>query len=64
MKEKAKGTAYKVLELERKLAAYEKVHDEEIDELRQLLSELKEEVLTPEDEGEAGRHEEAGASIG
>lgn len=64
MSEKAKGTAYKVLELERKLAAYKKVHDEELNELRYLLSELKDEVLTSGDERTTGRHEETGTSMG
>lgn len=41
-----RDAAYRVLELERRIAAYQKVHDEELDELRQLLSELKDEVLT------------------
>jgi hypothetical protein len=46
MSEMPRDAAYRVLELERRIAAYQKVHDEELDELRQLLSELKDEVLT------------------
>ena len=46
MNKLAKEFAYRVLELERKLAAYQRVHAEELDELENLLSELKEQILS------------------
>lgn len=61
MSEMPRDAAYRVLELERKIAAYQKVHDEELDELRQLLLELKDEVLTSASDRNAESRVESGA---
>lgn len=45
MNEQRKDVAHRILELEHKFAAYKKLHDEELDELRQLLEQLSEDVL-------------------
>lgn len=37
--------AYRILQLERSLAAYRRLHSEELDELERCLTELKTEVL-------------------
>lgn len=62
MNEMPRDAAYRVLELERKIAAYQKVHDEELDELRQLLLELKDEVLTSSGVGRAENSIETGGA--
>ena len=56
--ETGRDIGYRILELESRLAAYRKVHAEELDELQHLLSELKEDVLAShggEGAGAAGR---------
>lgn len=45
MNEPMRDPARRILELEQRLAAYQKLHAEEIDELRQLLLKLTKEVL-------------------
>lgn len=45
MNRNQESVAYHILELERRLAAYQKVHTEELDELKELLLELKDDFL-------------------
>lgn len=52
MGETGKDIGYRILELESRLSAYRKVHAEELDELQQLLSNLKEDVLASRGGGE------------
>ncbi len=38
--------AYRVLRLEQQLDAYQRLHGEELEEIRRALSELKDQILT------------------
>ena len=49
MDEARKDVAYLILELEHKIVAYQKLHAEELAELRQALSQLTEVVLASAD---------------
>jgi len=45
MMEKEKDLAYRVLRLEQQLESYQKLHAEELDEIRKALAEIKAEIL-------------------
>jgi len=45
MMDKEKDLAYRVLRLEQQLESYQKLHTEELDEIRKALAEIKTEIL-------------------
>ncbi len=49
--------AYRVLQLEQRLESYQRLHEEELEEIRRALMQLKEEVLVIIAQREAALHE-------
>ncbi len=49
--------AYRVLQLEQRLESYQRLHEEELEEIRRALMQLKEEVLAIIAQREAALHE-------